>query len=216
MHRADIPHVVTDIGLAVRMDRTPVRRLGIMGGTFDPIHLGHLVVASQAYHELRLDRVLFIPAGQPWQRPEFSPAEDRFVMTSLAAALHPAFAVSRMEIDRRGPTYTADTLEALHDFYGPGLEIFLLLGSDAAAGLPTWNRTERVRELSTVVVAQRPEYPPLAGVHTLSAPELAVSASDLRRRVREGTPIDFLTPREVVRYIAEKGLYQATRERADA
>ena len=198
------------------MSTPEIRRLGVMGGTFDPIHLGHLVVASQAYHELRLDQVLFIPAGQPWQRPEFSPAEDRFVMTSLAAALHPDFAVSRMEIDRRGPTYTADTLEVLHDFYGPGLEVFLLLGSDAAAGLPTWHRSDRVLELSRVVVAQRPGHPELPDVHTLAAPELAISASDLRERVRRGDPIDFLTPREVVRYIAEHGLYQNTRERADA
>jgi nicotinate-nucleotide adenylyltransferase len=198
------------------MNAPEIRRLGVMGGTFDPIHLGHLVVASHAFHELRLDQVLFVPAGQPWQRPEFSPAEDRFVMTSLAAALHPGFAVSRMEIDRQGPTYTADTLEELHSFYGEGLEVFLLLGSDAAAGLPTWNRSERVLELSTVVVAQRPEHAPLPDIYTLKAPELAVSASDLRRRVREGAPIDFLTPREVVRYIAENGLYQNTREPADA
>jgi nicotinate-nucleotide adenylyltransferase len=198
------------------MSAPKTRRLGVMGGTFDPIHLGHLVVASHAFHELRLDQVLFVPAGRPWQRPEFSPAEDRFVMTSLAAALHPGFAVSRMEIDRRGPTYTADTLEELHAFYGAGLEVSLLLGSDAAAGLSTWDRSERVLELSSVVVAQRPGHERLPGVHTLAAPELAVSASDLRRRVREGAPIDFLTPREVVRYIAENGLYQNTREPADA
>jgi nicotinate-nucleotide adenylyltransferase len=138
------------------------------------------------------------------------------MMTSLAAALHPAFAVSRMEIDRRGPTYTADTLEALHSFYGTGLEVFLLLGSDAAAGLPTWVRSERVLELSRVVIAQRAGHDPLPDVHILDAPELDISASDLRKRVRSGTPIDFLTPREVVRYIAEHGLYQNTRERADA
>jgi nicotinate-nucleotide adenylyltransferase len=193
-----------------------IRRLGLMGGTFDPIHLGHLVVASQAFHELELDTVLFIPAGQPWQRPEFSPAEDRFAMTSLGAALHHGFSVSRMEIDRRGPTYTADTLETLHDFYGPDLEVFLLLGSDAAAGVPTWHRSERVTELSTIVVAQRPGHDRLPNVRVLHAPELAVSASDIRARVRDGRPIDFLVPAEVVRYIAERGLYQGAQEAADA
>jgi len=192
------------------------RRLGVMGGTFDPIHLGHLVVASQAFHELELDSVMFVPAGQPWQRPEFSPAEDRFVMTSLGAALHPGFTVSRMEIDRRGPTYTADTLEALHGFYGEGLEVFLLLGSDAAAGLPTWNRSDRVIELSTVVVAHRPGHEHLPNVRVLHGPELAISASDIRTRVRDGRPIDFLVPAEVARYIAERGLYQGDREAADA
>lgn len=187
-----------------------------MGGTFDPIHLGHLVVASQAFHELELDTVMFMPAGSPWQRPEYSPAEDRFAMTALGAALHPGFTVSRIEIDRRGPTYTADTLEALHEFYGEGLEVFTLLGSDAAAGLPTWHRSERVLELSRVVVAHRPGHEDLPGVHTLHAPELAISASDIRARVRAGRPIDFLVPAEVARYIGERGLYQGTRETADA
>ena len=198
------------------MSSSHIRRLGVMGGTFDPIHLGHLVVASQAIYELELDLVLFIPAGKPWQRPEYSPAEDRFTMTSLAAALHPGFAVSRMELDRQGPTYTADTLEALHKYYGDGLEVSLLLGSDAAAGLPTWDRTERVLELSRVVVAHRPGHSDPAGVHVLHGPELAISASDIRARVRDGRPIDFLVPAEVVRYIAERGLYQGTRETADA
>lgn len=187
-----------------------------MGGTFDPIHLGHLVVASQALHELELDQVLFVPAGQPWQRPEFSPAEDRFQMTARAAALHPGFAVSRMEIDRRGPTYTADTLEELHEFYGPGLEVSLLLGSDAAAGLPTWHRGDRVLELSRVVVAQRPGHQRLEGAVMLHGPELAISASDIRARVRDARPIDFLVPEPVVRYIAERGLYQTIPEPADA
>ena len=198
------------------MSTERIRRLGVMGGTFDPIHLGHLVVAAQALHELELDSVVFIPAGQPWQRPEFSPAEDRFAMTMLAAALHPGFSVSRIEIDRRGPSYTADTLEALHDFYGPGLDVSLLLGSDAAAGLPTWHRGERVLQLSRVVVAQRPDHDALSGVHVLAAPELAISASDIRARVRAGRPIDFLVPADVVRYIAEHGLYQGAREPAGA
>jgi nicotinate-nucleotide adenylyltransferase len=193
-----------------------IRKLGVMGGTFDPIHIGHLVVASQAFHELELDSVMFIPAGRPWQRPGFSPAEDRFAMTSLAAELHPGFSVSRMEIDRRGPTYTADTLETLHEFYGAGLEVFLLLGSDAAALVPTWNRSDRVTELSTIVVAQRPGHGLPLGVRVLHGPELAVSASDVRARVREGRPIDFLVPAAVARYIAERGLYQGAWEAADA
>lgn len=192
------------------------RRLGLMGGTFDPIHLGHLVIASQAFHELELDSVMFMPAGQPWQRHEVSPPEDRFAMTSLAAALHPGFSVSRMEIDRRGPTFTADTLETLHNFYGEGLEVFLLLGSDAAANLPTWDRGERVLELSRLVVAQRPGHERLTGVQVLHGPELAISASDIRQRVRDGRPIDFLVPAEVARYIAQRGLYQGAREASHA
>lgn len=216
MTGVSIPPFGPAIALTRAMSIPRFRRLGVMGGTFDPIHLGHLVVASQAFHELDLDTVMFVPAGRPWQRPEFSPAEDRFAMTSLAAALHPGFSVSRMEIDRRGPTYTADTLEMLHDFYGTGLEVFLLLGSDAAAGVPTWNRSERVTELSTVVVAQRPGHERLPNARLLHGPELAISASDIRTRVREGRPIDFLVPTEVVRYIGERGLYQGAREAADA
>lgn len=198
------------------MNDQRIRRLGVMGGTFDPIHHGHLVVAAQAFYELALDSVMFIPAGRPWQRSDYAPAEDRFTMTSLATASHPGFSVSRIEIDRRGSSYTSDTLELLHGFYGDGLEAFLILGSDAAAGLSTWHKSERVLELSRIVVAQRPGHDEPTDAYVLHGPELAISASDIRARVRDGRPIDYLVPDVVARYIAERGLYQGTREPADA
>jgi nicotinate-nucleotide adenylyltransferase len=114
-----------------------------MGGTFDPIHLGHLIAASEALARLDLDRMLFVPTGRPWQKTRYSDAEDRFIMTSLAAASHPRFAVSRMELDRTGPTYSADTLEQLRLFHGPDIKLFFIIGADAALKLGTWHGLER-------------------------------------------------------------------------
>ena len=189
-----------------------MRRQGVMGGTFDPIHVGHLVAASEALHAFDLDRVLFVPAGKPWQKNEYSSAEDRFLMTSMAAGLHPRFAASRMELDRKGPTYTVDTLIELGDFY-PDLHMFLIVGADAAAGLSTWHAVERVAELAEVVTVTRPGYPiekpldPRLKIHHLDIPPIGVSATEIRRRVREGAPIDFMVPMDVASYISEQGLY---------
>ena len=198
-----------------------MRRLGVMGGTFDPIHMGHMLAASEALHAFDLDRVLFVPAGKPWQKKEYSDAEDRFLMTSLAAGLHPRFAASRMELDRKGPTYTVDTLGELADFY-PEIELFLILGADAAAGISTWHQPDKVAELAEVIAVARPGFSlgdvpgDAAKVHTLDMPPIGISSTDIRQRVRSGAPIDFMVPLDVVSYVAENGLYVGTSEAPDA
>lgn len=196
-------------------------KMGVLGGTFDPPHVGHLAIASQVAGALGLDRVVFVPAGEPWQKEDFSSAEDRFLMTVLAAELHPRFAVSRIEIDRRGPTYTVDTLAALHDFYGAGLELSFILGDDALALLPTWHRSERLHELARFVAVCRPGTELVVAEGTpevtrVESPALDISSTGIRELVRTGRPIDFLVPDAVRGYIAEHGLYQGTREEAHA
>jgi len=186
-----------------------------MGGTFDPIHLGHLIAASEALARLDLDRMLFVPTGRPWQKTRYSDAEDRFIMTSLAAASHPRFAVSRMELDRTGPTYSADTLEQLRLFHGPDIKLFFIIGADAALKLGTWHGLERLRGLTEVVAVARPGFDlealkpeahwPKVGV--MQMPGIDISSSDIRARVSAGRPIDYLVPAEVMAYIRGHGLY---------
>lgn len=193
----------------------PLRRLGVMGGTFDPIHLGHLIAASEALSQLDLDRVLFVPTGRPWQKSRYSDAEDRFIMTSLAAASHPRFAVSRMELDRTGPTYSADTLEQLRLFHGPGIELFFIIGADAVLKLGTWHGLGRLRGLTEVVAMARPGFdlgalkpePHWPKVGVMQMPGIDISSSDIRARVTAGRPIDYLVPADVMAYIREHGLY---------
>jgi nicotinate-nucleotide adenylyltransferase len=198
----------------------PVERLGIMGGTFDPIHLGHLIAASEVLHELRLDCVLFVPAGRPWQKATYAPAEDRYMMTVLAAASHERFAVSRLELDRSGPTYTVDTMEALKQFYGDGVALFFIVGHDALAKLGTWHRVERLASLIEVVAVSRPEAGTAArddswpSVTHLHIPEVAISSTEVRERVRTGRPIDYLVPPEVEDYIRRNSLYLDRKEAA--
>ncbi|MDQ3783296.1 MAG: nicotinate-nucleotide adenylyltransferase [Actinomycetota bacterium] len=193
----------------------PLHRLGVMGGTFDPIHLGHLIAASEALSRLDLDRVMFVPTGRPWQKTRYSDAEDRFIMTSLAAASHPRFAVSRMELDRTGPTYSADTLEQLRLFHGPDIKLFFIIGADAALKLGTWHGLERLRGLTDVVALARPGFDlgalkpeahwPKVGV--MQMPGIDISSSDIRARVSAAGPIDYLVPPEVKAYIRDHGLY---------
>jgi nicotinate-nucleotide adenylyltransferase len=192
-------------------------RIGVLGGTFDPIHLGHLVAGSEALNAFSLDRVVFVPAGDPWQKDAVADAEDRFMMTLLGTAGHPGFSVSRIELDRRGPTYTADTVAALHDYYGD-VEIFFILGADAAANLGTWKKLDELASRMEVIAVERPgtdlKFPVQDGwpkVHTLEIPALEVSGSELRARVREGRSIDFLVPHDVVTYIRTHGLYVGER-----
>lgn len=188
-----------------------------MGGTFDPVHVGHLIAASEALHRLTLDRVLFVPTGRPWQKSNYSEAEDRFVMTLLAAASHPRFAVSRMELDRTGATYTADTLQELRSFHGPEVELFFIIGADAVLKLGTWHGIERLNGLCEVVAVTRPGFdlsalkpePHWPKVRIMEMPGIDVSASDIRARRRAGAPIDFLVPADVARYIRDHGLYQS-------
>jgi nicotinate-nucleotide adenylyltransferase len=194
-----------------------------MGGTFDPIHIGHLVAASEALSAFSLDRVHFVPAGRPWQKSEYTDAEDRFMMVNMGVANHPRFAVSRIEIDRQGPTYTADTMRTLIDFYGEETSLFLIAGADAVAQLSTWEQLDELARLMEVIAVTRPGYDtkvdaPSEGpkVHELNMPGIDVSATQIRERVREGKPIDFLVPEHVVSYIKEQGLYSGTMEEPDA
>jgi nicotinate-nucleotide adenylyltransferase len=187
-------------------------RLGVMGGTFDPIHLGHLVIASEVAYALALDEVVFVPAGRPWQKEgrAVSPGEERYEMARLATAGDPRFSVSRIEVDREGPTYTADTLRALTE---PGKELFFITGADALAQVPTWREPEALFALATFVGATRPGYAvdtgafPAGAVLLVDTPALDISASDIRSRVARGAPIRYLVPQPVADHIAARGLY---------
>ena len=196
-------------------EASEVRRLGVMGGTFDPIHVGHLIAASEALHTFDLDRVMFVPTGRPWQKSAYSDAEDRYLMTVLGASTNPRFAVSRIELDRRGPTYTSDTLQALQSFHGNGVTMFFIIGADAVLRLGTWNRVEQLADLASVIAVTRPGFdlgrlkpePGWPEVLPLEMPGIDVSSSDIRDRVRKGSPIDYLVPAQVGEYISEHGLY---------
>lgn len=198
------------------MDERPVDRLGVLGGTFDPIHIGHLIAASEAADTFGLDRVLFVPTGRPWQKERYSDAEHRFTMTVLGVSSCRRFAASRMEIDRRGPTYTADTMQVLRDFYGPGAELFFIAGADAVLRLGTWKGLERLAETTEVIAVRRPgsdvsgldRQPGWPVVHVMDMPGIGVSATDIRARVAQGRPIHYLTPPEVVQYIEDNRLYR--------
>jgi nicotinate-nucleotide adenylyltransferase len=188
-------------------------RLGIFGGTFDPIHVGHVIAASQVGWQLDLDRILMVPAGEPWQKvgSVSAPAEDRVAMVKLACADVDALEVGRLEVDRAGPSVTADTLEALT---APGRSLFLILGADAASNMPTWRRLEETRLLATVVAVERagehaePPGPDWEFVH-VSIPRIDVSSSDIRQRLAAGQPIDGLVPPSVATYLRERDLYTA-------
>lgn len=194
---------------------TGLARLGVMGGTFDPIHVGHLIAASEALHVFELDRVLFVPTGQPWQKSSYSDPEDRFVMASLGAATHGCFAVSRIELDRKGPTFTADTMRTLKEFHGPDTELFFILGADAALRLGTWKKVEGLAAFTELIAVTRPGFAlgqiepeeRWPRIHMMEMPAIEVSASDVRERVRTGRPIDYLVPPAVVTYIKERGLF---------
>lgn len=195
-------------------------RLGVLGGTFDPPHAGHLALAEEAMVHFGLHGVLFVVAGDPWQKRDDVDAgpDDRLAMTEALVEGHQGFEVSAIEVEREGPSYTADTLEALAEDR-PDRELYLVLGADAAAGLDTWERPERVRDLATVVVAPRPEeVPGLEGVvaalrsqgwrcEILPMDEHAVSSTEVRARLRGGDPVEALVPGPVVRVIEERGLY---------
>jgi nicotinate-nucleotide adenylyltransferase len=186
------------------------RRLGIFGGTFDPVHVGHLAAAVEVRHALALDRVLLVVANVPWQKAgrALTPAEDRFAMVSAAVDGLEGIEASRSEIDRGGDTYTVDTLEALHG----DNDLFLIVGSDVAGLLPTWKRHEDLPALATLVLVERPGRlpcpdPPGWRVERVTAPALDVSSSDLRRRAAAGLPLEVLVPPGALRVIRERGLY---------
>lgn len=200
-------------------------RLGIMGGTFDPIHNGHLVAAEQAKGDLGLDMVLFVPAGSPAfkQDRDVTSAEDRFAMTLLATAENPDFIASRLEIDREGITYTADTLQVLRDHYPEEVRLYFITGADAILDIVAWHEAERIASLATLVGATRPGYDLEAArrvisgsaipfdVFYLEVPALAISSSHLRRRVAAGQSVRYLTADAVAGYIRKHHLYEGVR-----
>jgi nicotinate-nucleotide adenylyltransferase len=194
-------------------------RIGILGGTFDPIHTGHLVAVSEAIHKFGLDRVFLVPAGRPWQKAGYSDAEDRLVMATLATATDPRLAVSRVELDRRGPTYTVDTLEEFKRFF-PHAELFFIVGADVALELRTWHRVADIAGLAQVVAVTRsgsdltslPTESGLPAVHVMEMPAVDISSTEIRERVASNTPIDHLVPAEVARYIKDHGLYSHLQE----
>lgn len=197
-------------------------RLGIMGGTFDPIHFGHLVTAEEALVQFNLDRVVFMPTGQPAFKMDarVTPSEHRYLMTVIATAANQDFEVSRMEIDRPGPTYTVDTLVALHEQHGPQTDLFFITGADAVFEILSWKDAERVAGLCTFIGATRPGYDLEAAAEQhrrlasnfplehIEVPALAISSTDIRRRVAERRPIRYLLPEAVSSYIAKYALYQ--------
>jgi nicotinate-nucleotide adenylyltransferase len=185
-----------------------------MGGTFDPIHHGHLVAASEVAGLFGLDEVVFVPTGQPWQKSErgVSPAEDRYLMTVIATASNPRFSVSRVDVDRGGPTYTIDTLTDLRREH-PDTEMFFITGADALAQIVGWRETDKLFQLAHFVGVTRPGYHladaelPRGAVSLVEVPALAISSTDCRDRVRRGMPVWYLVPDGVVQYIEKRGLY---------
>jgi nicotinate-nucleotide adenylyltransferase len=198
--------------------RQATRRVGVMGGTFDPIHHGHLVAASEVAYTFDLDEVVFVPTGQPYQkeyRREVSPAEDRYLMTVIATASNPRFSVSRVDIDRPGPTYTIDTLRDLGARADKSDEFFFITGADALAEILTWHDADELFRLAHFVGCTRPGHQlttaglPEGKVSLVEIPALAISSTECRARVKGGEPVWYLVPDGVVQYIAKRGLYTA-------
>jgi len=189
-----------------------------MGGTFDPIHHGHLVAASEVADRYALDEVVFVPTGHPWQKGDVavSPAEDRYLMTVIATASNPRFTVSRVDVDRDGPTYTVDTLRDLRGVYGPDAELFFITGADALARILSWKDAEQMFKLAHFVGVTRPgfelndDHLPDDTVSLIRVPAMAISSTACRMRVAEGKPVWYLVPDGVVQYIAKRNLYRSS------
>ena len=197
-------------------------RLGVMGGTFDPIHLGHLAAASEICFRLELDRVIFVPTGQSWHkdRAEASPADIRLEMAIAATANDARFTVSRVDVDREGPTYTVDTLDDLrrhveHSAPGTSIQWFFITGADALATLGDWKDPSGIAERATIIGVTRPGHqladPGIRDVpvQLVQVPGMAISSTEIRDRIAEGAPIRYLVPDSVEEIIRERGLYRA-------
>ena len=193
-------------------------RLGVMGGTFDPIHHGHLVAASEVAARFGLDEVVFVPTGVPWQKAHrrVSPAEDRYLMTVIATASNPRFSVSRVDIDRAGDTYTVDTLRDLRAQRGPDTDLYFITGADALSQILTWRGAEELFELAHFIGVSRPgvrleekdiSHLPADKVTLVEVPALAISSTACRERRTSGLPIWYLVPDGIVQYITKRGLY---------
>ncbi len=203
-------------------NRRPARRLGVMGGTFDPIHHGHLVAASEVANKFGLDEVIFVPTGNPWQKEgkTVSPAEDRYLMTVIATASNPRFSVSRVDVDREKSTYTVDTLRDLRAQH-PNAELFFITGADALGSILTWQSWEELFELAKFVGVSRPGFElgvehlanhlrslPADILTLMEIPALAISSTDCRIRAGENRPVWYLVPDGVVQYISKRNLYR--------
>lgn len=207
------------------MGRLRVKRIGVMGGTFDPIHNGHLVIAEEARMQFRLDEVLFVPSGNPPHKEEHESLdpESRYLMAVIATAANPRFKVSRMEIDRPGPSYTVDTIREMRRIYGRNTEVFFIAGADAVLEILTWKEPEKVLGEASFIVATRPGYdlrtlerslPAAAGgadasrrVLVMDVPALEISSTDIRKRVKGGRAIAYLVPEGVEKFIEKNGFY---------
>ncbi len=197
-------------------ESTPKRaRIGIMGGTFDPIHNGHLVAASEVQKVLDLDEVIFVPTGQPWMKPQVTSSEHRYLMTVIATASNPRFTVSRVDIDREGPTYTIDTLRDIRKLHSDA-ELFFISGADAIAQILDWREVDEIWELAHFVAVSRPGHElaisalPEQGVSSLEVPALSISSTDCRDRVSRGYPVWYLVPDGVVQHISKHHLYRSS------
>lgn len=196
-----------------------VKRLGIMGGTFDPIHYGHLVTAEAARTRFRLDQVVFVPSGRPPHKEVgTTAASDRMVMTQMAIVTNPGFSLSDIEARREGYSYSIDTVREFFDIYGPELELFFITGADAILSIPTWKDAADLLNMCTFIAASRPGFDlaelnklPLAWLERIrlfEIPALAISSTDIRRRVKQGDSIKYLLPEPVEHYILRYGLYR--------
>jgi nicotinate-nucleotide adenylyltransferase len=189
-----------------------------MGGTFDPVHHGHLVAASEVASLFGLDEVVFVPTGEPWQKSgrSVSPAEDRYLMTVIATASNPRFSVSRVDIDRGGLTYTTDTLRELSAERGPDTDLFFITGADALDQIFSWRHAEELFELAHFIGVTRPGHQladpglPPGKVSLVEVPAMAISSTGCRERVRHGEPVWYLVPDGIVQYINKRGLYRDT------
>ncbi|WP_183419829.1 nicotinate-nucleotide adenylyltransferase [Microbacterium proteolyticum] len=196
------------------MSVTRAPRIGVMGGTFDPIHHGHLVAASEVAQSFDLDEVVFVPTGRPWQKDDVTESEHRYLMTVIATASNPQFTVSRVDVDRAGPTYTIDTLRDLRE-QRPGAELFFITGADAVQQILSWRNHQQLWDLAHFVAVSRPghvlstEGLPSENVSQLEIPALSISSTDCRARVRRGHPVWYLVPDGVVQYIAKHHLYRS-------
>ena len=187
-----------------------------MGGTFDPIHHGHLVAASEVQARFELDEVVFVPTGEPYEKGKVSPAEDRYLMTVIATASNPRFHVSRADIDRDGPTYTVDTLRDMRAIFGGDAELFFITGADALARILSWRDALEMLTMAHFVGVTRPgfelsdDHLPADTVTLVEVPAMAISSSACRDRVALGRPVWYLVPDGVVQYINKRGLYRGS------
>jgi len=199
------------------------KRLGIMGGTFDPIHYGHLVAAEAAAHEFSLDRVIFVPAARPPHKKDYpiTEAGHRYLMTVLAVTTNPKFEASSIEIDRSGYSYTFDTVREFRHVYGEEVQVFFITGADAILEIMTWKNVQKLIEICSFIAATRPGFDLTAldqriqelprgcqdRIFPMEVPALAISSTDIRQRVREGRPIKYLLPEPVEYFLLKNRLY---------